>query len=34
VSNIRHKVTTDKHKPRGKYGVLTTIAKKYTRNVG
>jgi multiple sugar transport system substrate-binding protein len=34
VSNIRHKVATDKHKPHGKYGVLTTIAKKYTRNVG
>jgi multiple sugar transport system substrate-binding protein len=34
VQNIRQKVAMDRHKPHGKYGVLTTIAKKYTRNVG
>lgn len=34
MRNIRQKVAADKHRPHGKYGVLTTIAKKYTRNVG
>jgi multiple sugar transport system substrate-binding protein len=30
-----HKVAAaDPHKPRGKYSILTTIAEKYTHNVG
>ena len=31
---IRKAVAQDTHKPRGKYGVLTTIAQKYTTNPG
>jgi multiple sugar transport system substrate-binding protein len=31
---IRRMAAQDKHKPRGKYTVLTTIAEKYTTNVG
>jgi len=31
---IRKAVAQDKHKPVGKYGVLTTIAQKYTTNPG
>src|SRR5207247_11311932 len=31
---IRKLVAQDKHKPLGKYGVLTTIAQKYTTNPG
>src|SRR5439155_24362672 len=31
---IRQAVAQDKHKPLGKYGVLTTIAQKYTTNPG
>lgn len=33
-SRIRKAVATDKHRPLGKYGVLTTIAQKYTTNPG
>jgi multiple sugar transport system substrate-binding protein len=31
---IRKLVKQDRHKPLGKYGILTTIAQKYTANVG
>ncbi len=31
---IRKVAAQDPHKPRGKYGVLTTIAEKYTYNIG
>jgi multiple sugar transport system substrate-binding protein len=32
--SIRKSASTDKHKPLGKYTVLTTIAEKYTTNLG
>src|ERR671922_122163 len=31
---IRKATAQDKHKPQGKYGILTTIAQKYTTNPG
>jgi multiple sugar transport system substrate-binding protein len=34
ISKIRKLVKSDRHKPLGKYGVLTTIAQKYTTNPG
>jgi multiple sugar transport system substrate-binding protein len=33
-SRIRKAVAQDKHRPLGKYGILTTIAQKYTTNPG
>jgi multiple sugar transport system substrate-binding protein len=33
-NQIRKLVAQDKHKPQGKYGILTTIAQKYTTNPG
>ncbi len=33
-SQIRKVAAQDPHKPKGKYGVLTTIAEKYTHNIG
>jgi multiple sugar transport system substrate-binding protein len=33
-SKIRKAVASDKHRPQGKYGILTTIAQKYTTNPG
>jgi len=33
-SRIRKAVASDKHRPLGKYGILTTIAQKYTTNPG
>jgi multiple sugar transport system substrate-binding protein len=33
-SKIRKSVASDKHRPLGKYGILTTIAQKYTTNPG
>jgi multiple sugar transport system substrate-binding protein len=33
-SRIRRMVTQDKHRPLGKYNILTTIAQKYTTNPG
>jgi multiple sugar transport system substrate-binding protein len=33
-SRIRKATSADKHKPLGKYGILTTIAQKYTTNPG
>jgi multiple sugar transport system substrate-binding protein len=33
-AKIRRAVAQDKHKPIGKYGILTTIAQKYTTNPG
>ena len=34
VKNIQRQLAQDKHKPLGKYGILTTIAQKYTTNPG
>jgi len=34
VKNIQRQLAQDKHKPLGKYTILTTIAEKYTANVG
>ena len=31
---IRKAAAADTHKPRGKYTILTTIAEKYTHNIG
>jgi multiple sugar transport system substrate-binding protein len=33
-SQIRKTAAADPHKPKGKYTVLTTIAEKYTHNIG
>jgi multiple sugar transport system substrate-binding protein len=34
INQIRKAAAADKHKPLGKYTILTTIAQKYTHNVG
>ena len=34
MQRVRKLTAQDKHKPRGKYTILTTIAQKYTANVG
>jgi multiple sugar transport system substrate-binding protein len=34
INQIRRVAAADPHKPKGKYTILTTIAQKYTHNIG